>query len=146
MVGSPISLLSGPQDPSQLDAVINGVIVQVNAVLTGVTPARAVSAASTAVAIAGTGGITLNTTTRAAGTTGRYSIAAPVSGRTVSLKNLSTSAATVTGLFERSKVKLTLAKSTAALATAKLPGVMLRGISTSAWALIATYGPVTVSS
>lgn len=141
-----IPLLSGPQDPSQLEATLNTLIVQLNAQLTGSTPASTPSAQSTAASIAGFGTVTLNTTTRAAGTTGRYAIAAPVPGRTVALKNLSTSQAIVTGLFERSKVKLTLAKSTAALATAKLPGVMLRAISTSAWALIATYGPVTVSS
>lgn len=141
-----ISLISGPQDPSQLDATINTLITQLNAALTGQSPVNGVTAQSTAAAIAGFGAVTLNTTIRAAGTTGRYSIAAPVNGRVVDLKNLSTSQATVTGLFERSKVKLTLAKSTAALATARLPGVRLRGISTSAWALIATYGPVTVSS
>lgn len=141
-----IALLSGPQDPSQLDAVLNGLIVQINNGLSGATPSASPSAASTGAAIAGYGTITVNTTTRAAGTTGRYAIAAPVPGRALAIKNLSTSQATITGLFERSKVKLTLAKSTAVLATAKLPGVMLRAISTSAWALIATYGPVTVSS
>ncbi len=141
-----IPLISGPQDPSQLDATINSLIVSLNGALSGSAPTNGITAASTASAIPGYGSFTLNSTTRAAGTTGRYSIGAPVAGRVVNLKNLSTSAATVSGLFERSKIKLTLAKSTASLATAKLPGVILRGLSTSAWALQAVYGPVTVSS
>lgn len=141
-----ISLISGPQDPSQIDNTLNGLIVQINSGFSGSTPGTSPSAGSTSVAITGYGIVTVNTTTRAAGTTGRYSLAAPVAGRSISIKNLSTSAATITGLFERSKVKLTLAKSTAVLATAKLPGVMLRALSTSAWGLIASYGPVTVSS
>ena len=143
-----IPLVSGPQDPSQLNASIDALITQINAYLTGGSAITVpVSAASTATAIAaGAGQVSLNSTTRAAGTTGRYTIAAPSAGLTMALKNLSTSAASVTGLFERSKVKITFAKSTASLATAKLPGVLLRGLSTSAWALIAAYGPMTVSS
>ncbi len=141
-----IALITGPQDVSQLDSVLNGLIVQINSGFSGATPGAAPSAGSTSVAITGYGTVTVNTTTRAAGTTGRYSLAAPVAGRNLAIKNMSTSAATITGVFERSKIKLTLAKSTAVLATAKLPGVMLRGLSTSAWAIVASYGPVTVSS
>ena len=143
-----IALTSGPQDPSQLEAQINALITSLNSYLTGGTAiTSSVSAASTGTAIAAAAGqVNLNSTTRAAGTTGRYTIAAPVAGYTITLKNLSTSAALITGLFERSKTKLTMAKSTASLATAKLPGVLLRGLSTSAWAIIGTYGPVTVSS
>ena len=142
-----IALLTGPQDPSQLDATINQLIEAINPFLNGVTPILGpVVAGSTAANLAASGTVQLNSTTRAAGTTGRYTLSAPVRGQVVFLKNLSTSQAFVTGVFERSKTKLTLAKSTAALATAKLPGVILAAVSTSAWNLIGSYGPVTVSS
>lgn len=141
MVGSPIAELSGPQDPSQLEATINGLIVQLNSVLTGSSPSSTPSAQSTAASIAGFGTVTINTTTRTAGTTGRYAIAAPVAGRNVVIKNLSTVKAVITGLFERGKTKISLT-STAALASVNLPGVMLRGISTSAWAVVAQTGKI----
>lgn len=136
-----ITLLSGPQDPSQLENTINTLIVALNGALTGQSPTNGVSAQSTAGAITGYGSVTLNTTTRTAGTTGRYAIAAPVAGRTQIIKNLSTVKATITGLFERGKTKLSLT-STAALASANLPGVMLRGLSTSAWAVVAQTGKI----
>ena len=145
MSGSPISYISGPQDPSQLENYLNQVITAVNAVLIGSTPASTPTAQSTAQTIAGYGVVTVNTTTRTASSTGRYTIAAPIAGRQVIIKSLSTVKATITGLFERSKVKITMS-TTASLATAKLPSVILRAISTSAWALVGAYGPVTVSS
>lgn len=142
-----ISLLSGPQDPSQLDAVVNNLITNINSYVAGTSPlAVPVSAASTASAISASAGqVTVNTTTRTAGTTGLYTIAAPVAGQTVKITCPSTVKARITGLFSRSKTKLTLS-TTAALATAKLPSIILTGLSTSAWGLTAAYGSVTMSS
>lgn len=144
-----IALISGPQDPSQLDALINQLIGNVNSFLTGsggnvlTTP---VSAASTAAAIAATAGaVTVNTTTRTAGTTGLYNVAAPVAGVTLKITCPSTVKARITGLFARSKTKLTLS-TTASLATAKLPSLILTGRSTSVWDVTASYGAVSMSS
>ncbi len=136
-----IPLLSGPQDPSQLENVVNTLITQLNAALTGVSPTNGITANTTGQAIAGVGNVTINTTTRATTSTGRYTISAPVAGRTVGIKNLSTIKATITGLFERGKTKLTLS-STAALASVNLPGVMLVGLSTSAWGVRAQTGKI----
>jgi hypothetical protein len=144
-----ISLLSGPQDPSQLDAVINSLINSINAYLAGTGGSVItvpVSAASTGTAIAATAGkVTVNTTTRTAGTTGLYTIAAPVAGVQVEITCPSTVKARITGLFARSKTKLTMS-TTASLATAKLPSIILTGRSTSVWDLTAAYGSVTMSS
>lgn len=136
-----ISLITGPQDPSQLDAIVNALIVQINNTLNGTTPASSVSAASTASAISGIGSaMTLNTTTRTAGTTGRYSISAPVNGRTITLSSNSTVKATITGSFSRGRTKISLITTASLAAGAKLPSVILRGISTSAWAIAASHG------
>jgi hypothetical protein len=137
-----ISLITGPQDPSQLDAVINGVIVQVNNQFSGQTASVSVSAQSTLSALSGYGAVTVNTTTRTAGTTGRYSIAAPVSGRVMTISSQSTVPATITGLFNRGRTKVTLKTTAALTAGAKLPSVILRGLSTSAWAVAASFGNV----
>lgn len=142
MSGTLIPLLTGPQDPSQLDQVINALIAQINPVLAGsVAVPQAVTAGSTTGTLPNFGQVTLNSTTRTSGTTGRYKLPAPVPGYQLFLTSLSTVQATVSGLFERSKTKLTL-KSTAALASAKLPSVFLTGLSTSAWGVTAGFGNV----
>lgn len=135
-----ISLISGPQDPSQLEALLNSLIVQINNTNNGTTPANPVSAASTASSISGGGAVTVNTTTRTAGTTGRYSIAAPVSGRMTVISNNSTVKATITGLFSRGRTKISLTSTASLAAGGKLASVILRGISTSAWAINASHG------
>ncbi len=140
-----ISLLSGPQDPSLLNYDINNLINSINGFLTGSGGSALtvpVSAASTATVIANTAGqVTVNSTTRTAGTTGRYSLAAPVAGVTLKITSLSTVKSTITGLFERSKTKLSLS-STAALASVNLPSVILTGLSTSAWGITAGIGKI----
>ncbi len=144
-----ISLLSGAQDPSQLNNQVNALITSINAFLTGSggsVMTVPVSAASTATNIAATAGVvTVNTTTRTAGTTGLYNVAAPVAGVTLKITCPSTVKARITGLFARSKTKLTLS-TTASLATAKLPSIILTGRSTSVWDVSASYGAVTMSS
>jgi hypothetical protein len=144
-----ISLLSGAQDPSQLQASINALITSVNAYLGGTggnVMTVPVSAASTATNISATAGVvTVNTTTRTAGTTGLYNLAAPVAGVTLKITCPSTVKARITGLFARSKTKITLS-TTAALATAKLPSIILTGRSTSVWDVSAGFGSILVSS
>lgn len=146
MPGTSIATLTGPQDPSQLDNIVNQIILAVNGYVTGVTPeVVVVSAGSTAGNLPTAGAVTLNSTTRTSGTTGRYTLPAPTAaqiGQQLSLTSLSTVQATVTGKFEKIKTKLTL-KSTAALsAGAKFPSVMLTALSTSAWGVIAGFGNV----
>lgn len=136
-----LSLLSGPQDPSQLEASLNTLITQLNGALSGSAPTNGITANTTGQPIARFGNITINTTTRATTSTGRYTISAPIAGASVVIKNLSTIKATITGLFERGKTKLTLS-STAALASANLPGVVLRGLSTSAWGIVSQTGKI----
>ena len=140
-----IPLLSGPQDPSQLNASLNALIEQINGYVTGTGGSfitSPVSAASTGTAISATAGqVTVNSTTRTAGTTGRYSLAAPQLGVTLKITSLSTVKSTITGSFERSKTKISLS-STAALASANLPSVILTGLSTSAWGLSASIGKI----
>ena len=141
MVG--IALFSGPQDPSQLEALLNQLIVSANGYFLGTTPeVLPVTKGTTSTPLPGFGAMTVNSTTRTAGTTGRYTLSAPVTGQTLSIQSLSTVAATVTGLFERGKTKLTF-KSTAALsAGAKLPAVILTALSTSSWGVTSGFGNV----
>jgi hypothetical protein len=138
-----IALLSGPQDPSQLEALLNQLITQMNGYFLGTTPeVLPVTKGTTSTPLPGFGSITVNSTTRTAGTTGRYMISAPVPGQTLSITDLSTVTATITGLFARNKTKLTL-KSTAALsAGGKLASVILTGLSTSAWGITSGFGNV----
>lgn len=138
-----LPLFSGPQDPSLLFYYLDQLIAAVNPVLSGSTPVPlAVSAGSTTGNLPAFGQVTLNTTTRTAGTTGRYKMPAPVVGQMVILTSESTVQATVTGLFNKTKTKLTL-KSTAALsAGVKLPSVILTALSTAAWGVSAGFGNV----
>ena len=142
MAGSQIALLSGPQDVSQLDSIINTLISSINPVLAGtVAVPQLVTAGSTTGNIPSFGQVTLNSTTRTAGTTGRYKLPAPIPGQQLILTSISTVQATVSGLLERGKTKLTF-KSTAALASAKLPSAILTALSTSAWGVSASFGNV----
>ena len=139
-----IALLSGPQDPSQLDATINALITAINGYTSGSTPlVTPVTAASTATAISPSAGqVTVNTTTRTAGTTGRYSLTAPAFvGQTIKITSLSTVKATITGAFERSKTKLSLS-STAALASTNLASVILTAQTTSSWLINSGIGKI----
>lgn len=138
-----IPLFTGPQDPSQLDNLLNQVIVGLNGFVTGTTPETVqVSAASTAAAIPNFGQFTLNSTTRTAGTTGRYTLSAPIRGQQVILTSLSTVKSTVTGVFERGKTKLSLISTATLAAGAKLPSVILTGLSTAGWGVSAGFGNV----
>ena len=146
MAGIQLSSFSGPQDPSLLFYYLDQIIGSLNPVLSGATPiVQGVSAGSTSGNLPSAGAVTLNSTTRTAGTTGRYTLAAPTSaqiGQNLSLTSISTVQATVTGKFEKIKTKLTL-KSTATLANgAKFPSVLLTALTTSAWGVIAGFGNV----
>ena len=107
MAGVQLSSFSGPQDPSLLFYYLDQIIASLNPVLSGSTPVpQGVSAASTSGNIPSAGALTLNTTTRTATTTGRYSLAAPTAaqvGNLLLLTNISTVKATVKGAFEKSK-------------------------------------------
>lgn len=146
-----IALLSGPQDPSQLDAVVNQLIENINAYLAGTGGSVItvpVSAASTATSISPTSGqVTVNTTTRTAGTTGRYTVTAPsAAGQVLKITSLSTVQATITGAFSRSRLKVTMKTTAALTSAAKLPSMILTALSTSQWMVSASYGNVAAST
>ena len=144
MAGVQLSSFSGPQDPSLLFYYLDQIISSLNPVLSGSTPVpQGVSAASTSGNIPSAGALTLNTTTRTATTTGRYSLAAPTAaqvGNLLLLTNISTVKATVKGAFEKSKTLITLKSTTAA---ANRPSVILTALSTSVWGIFGLAGPVT---
>ena len=144
MAGVQLSSFSGPQDPSLLFYYLDQIIASLNPVLSGSTPVpQGVSAASTSGNIPSAGALTLNTTTRTATTTGRYSLAAPTAsqvGNLLLLTNISTVKATVKGAFEKSKTLITLKSTTAA---ANRPSVILTALSTSVWGIFGLAGPVT---
>ena len=144
MAGIQLSSFSGPQDPSLLFYYLDQIISSLNPVLSGSTPVpQGVSAASTSGNIPSAGALTLNTTTRTATTTGRYSLAAPTAaqvGNLLLLTNISTVKATVKGAFEKSKTLITLKSTTAA---ANRPSVILTALSTSVWGIFGLAGPVT---
>lgn len=145
MAAPSIPLITGPQDPSQLNSTINALIESINGFTSGTAGSfitTPVSAASTAASIAATAGqVTVNSTTRTAGTTGRYTLAAPQIGVTLKVTSLSTVKSTLTGLFERGKTKISMT-STAAIGLTNLPSVILTGLSTAAWGVTAGIGKV----
>ena len=144
MAGVQLSSFSGPQDPSLLFYYLDQIIASLNPVLIGSTPVpQGVSAASTSGNIPSAGALTLNTTTRTAGTTGRYKLAPPTAaqvGNSLLLTNISTVKATVTGNFEKIKTKITFNSTTT---TANRPGAILTALSTSLWGIFAIAGGVT---
>jgi hypothetical protein len=144
MAGTTIATFTGPQDPSQLDNLLNQVINAINGYVTGSTPiVGVVSVGSTTGNLPTSGTVILNSTTRTAGTTGRYAIANPTAaqvGQVVNLFCASTVKAIVTGTFDKAKTKLTFASTTAAK---NRPAGTLSAVSTSQWALISVAGPLT---
>ncbi len=132
-----IALLSGPQDVSQLDSILNGIINQINAGLTGTTPLTSpVVTGTTSAALPANGTVLLGSTTAGAA----YTMSAPVRGQTVRLINGSTKNCTIAGLFNKTKTKLTLTSTTGAKIAQM--AVSLVGLSTAAWGVSAVAGLV----
>lgn len=132
-----IPLLSGPQDPSQLDNLLNQLIIQINGYVSGTTPQTVqISTATTSAAIAASGTVILGSTVSNA----LYAMAAPVKGQTVRLITNSTKGARIGGLFNKTKTLITLL--TTAGAKLAQPAVVLTGLSSSAWGISAVAGNV----
>lgn len=140
---SGIPLFSGPQDPSQIENLLNQVIAQANGAITGSSPTgQQIVAGTTAANLPTFGVVTLSSTVANAA----YTLPGPTNaqiGQTVELVSVSTKNQTVAGKFVGSKTKLTF-KSTAALASAiRLPAVTLTAISTAlGWANTGMVGTV----
>lgn len=140
MAAPTLPLFSGPQDPSQLEALLNQIILAVNPVLNGSTPVpNSVVTGTTAATLQGFGTVILGSTVASAA----YVLAAPVRGQQVELVTETTKAATVTlvsGTFNKNHTKLTL-KTTTGI-TALQQAVTLTGLSTLVWAITSAAGSV----
>ena len=130
-----ISLLSGPQDPSQLDATINQIITTINGFLTGSSALTSAVANGTTSANLPSSGIVVLASTHASAA---YTMSAPVQGNTVMLVNGSTQNYTIAGKFNKTHTKLT-ATSTSGAKIAQIAAI-LGGLSTSAWGVMAAAG------
>ena len=135
-----LALLSGPQDPSQLDATINILIESLNPVLAGTSPVLSnVVTGTTSATLQGFGTVILGSTVASAA----YVLAAPVRGQQVELITQTTKACTVTlvsGTFNKTHTKLTLKTTTGT--TALQQAVTLTGLSTSVWGITSAAGSV----
>lgn len=138
-----IPLFTGPQDPSQLDALLNQVIVAANGAITGSSPTGSqLTAGTTAANLPTFGVVTLSSTVANAA----YTLPGPTNaqlGQMVELVAISTKSQTVALKYNTTKTKLTFV-STAALATAqRLPAVTLFAASTTrGWVATGMVGSV----
>lgn len=135
-----LSLLAGPQDPSQLDATINTLIAAINPILGGSVPVPNQTTLGTSSANLGTfGTIILNSTA----TNSAYTLPNPTAaqlGQQVELILVSTKGAAITGKYDTTKTKISLS-TTASAATAKFPAVTLTALSTTrGWGVTSAFG------
>lgn len=138
---STIALLSGAQDPSQLNNVVNSLIGQINGYVTGATPTISpVVTGTTSANLPNFGVVILGSTV--AGAT--YVLSRPVVGQSVQLVSQSTKSQTVTilaaGTFNKSHTKLTFKTTTGT--TALQQAISLVGETTSIYAITGAAGSV----
>lgn len=136
-----IALFSGPQDPSQLENLLNQIILATNPYVTGTSPIPSfVTTATTAANLPAFGTVILGSTVASAA----YVLPAPVKGQSVELVTQTTKAATVTlasGTFNKNHTKLTLKTTTGN--TVLQASVQLTGLSTSVWGITGFAGSAT---
>jgi hypothetical protein len=141
---SQIALLTGPQDPSNLDAVVNSVIAQINGYLSGVTPiVTQVSAASTTGTAISAVGLTTLTTTKASDT---YTLASPVIGQQKILfcTKTTTGATHMAITMASTAVRLSTTIKKIIFAT-KNQCLTLIGLSSTTWGITSNVGTVQTS-
>lgn len=140
---STIALITGPQDPSQLDNSLNSLIAQLNGYLTGSTPlVNPIVAGSTTGSLPTSGVVTLGSSGAAHSAT--YSLPRPTAaqiGQSVQLITTTTNSQLVTGLFNKSHTKITM--KTTAGNTVLQAAVSLVALSTSAWGITGFAGSAT---
>lgn len=140
---SGIPLFSGPQDPSQLDALLNQVITWANGAITGSSPTgSAVTAGTTAVSLPTFGVVTLSSTVASAA----YTLPGPTNaqiGQTVSLVTVSTKTQTVAGKFNNANTKLTFKTTRGAAGVEAWQAATLTALSTTlGWGMTGSVGTV----
>lgn len=141
-----IALLSGPQDPSQLDAQLNTVITNVNGYLLGLTPTynlvSAVTSSSTATIQNGYGYLELNSTRAKT-----YKVAAPQPGiePLYVFNNKKSTAGQTLAISSTNTSKFILNNATNTQLTFKTKGqaVVLIGVSSSRYLAVSNIGSVT---
>lgn len=138
-----LPLLTGPQDPSQIDALLNALIIAVNPVITGVTPAaQPVTAGTTSANLPNYGLVTLASTVASAA----YVLGRPVPGVPVELVSITTKSQTVTilggGTFNKSNTKLTFKTTNGAAGAEVWQAASLIGLTTSVYAITGLSGTV----
>jgi hypothetical protein len=136
-----IALVSGPQDPSQLDNLINSLIGSLNGYLTGSTPLTVpVVNGTTGANLPNSGVVTISTAT------GNMVLSRPIPGQEVDIITQSTKSMTVTilggGTFNKTHTKLTFKTTNAAGGANVQQAVSLVGLTTSIYGIKAVIGTV----
>lgn len=135
-----IALLSGPQDPSQLDAVINSILAQINPVLNGSVPTQSAVVNGTTLAnLPNFGVVTISTGTN-------YVLGRPVPGQEVDLITQSTKQMFVTilggGTFNKGNTKMTFKTTSGAGGAEVWQAASLVGLTTSIYGIKSISGTV----
>lgn len=138
-----LPLLTGPQDPSQIDALLNSIILAVNPVITGATPAaQPITSGTTSANLPNYGLVTLASTVASAA----YVLGRPVPGVPVELVSITTKSQVVTilggGTFNKSNTKLTFKTTNGASGVEVWQAVSLVGLTTSVYAIVGANGTV----
>lgn len=135
-----IALLSGPQDPSQLNNTINALIGSLNGYLNGSTPVSSpVVNGTTGATLPDYGIVTISTGTN-------YVIQRPLPGVQVEIITQSTKQMFVTvlggGTFNKNKTKLTFKTTNAAGGANVQQSAILTGLTTSIYSISSVVGSV----
>lgn len=141
-----IPLFSGPQDPSQLQNLLNQVLTTIGgyvAPLPGQSgPITPIQAGTTSANLPASGLVTLSSTVASA----QYTISRPILGQTVKLVTITTKAQTVaapTGVtFNKGNTKLTFKTTNGAAGVEVWQAAELTALSTSVWALTGSIGTI----
>lgn len=141
-----LALLSGPQDPSQLDATLNSIITSTNGFLLGQSPMYnnlgVVTSSSTATVQSGFGYLELNSTRSKT-----YKIAAPQAGLAplYIFNRQKSTAGQIIAISSTNTSKFILNNATNTQLTFKTKGqaVILIGISSSRYLAVSNVGTVT---
>jgi len=137
-----IALLSGPQDPSQLDAVINSLINSINGYVGGTTALTAgITPGTTSADLAAFGTVTLTSTSA----TASYLLSPPALGQTVTIVATLSSTGNQTVAIDSTSVTYNTTGTANLLFTTAGQSVTLQRISATKIAVISNVGTVTSS-
>lgn len=136
-----IALLTGAQDPSQLNNTVNALIVQINGFVNGTTPTPIpVVNGTTAANLPSYGVVTISTGT------GNYTLSRPIPGVEVDIITQSTKAMTLIiaggGTFNKGNTKMTFKTTNGAAGVEVWQAAALVGLTTSIYGIVAVSGTV----